>query len=282
MTSVAQSSGNSTADSRRATRRFNSVLPTPIGRVKYIGIAISSFVVVLVIWSIITGLGLVKEMFLPSPLAVLDVLVKTTENGQLWGDMSVSIYRVMIGYLLASVVALPLGILAGSDPRFEAAIEPFVDFIRYMPVVAFVPLTILWVGTDDTQKFLIIWLGTFFQEVLMVADAVRQVPRAYQNLGATLGMSRFQILIRIVLPSAMPRIWDTLRICLGWAWTWLVVAELVAATSGMGYRITQAQRFLATDTIIAYVIVLGVLGLVFDQIMRGVGRRMFRYLKGRS
>lgn len=282
MTSVAQSNGSSSAESRRTTRRFKNVLPTPIARAKYIGIAISSFVVVLVVWSIITGLGLVKEMFLPSPLAVLDVLVKTTENGQLWGDMSVSIYRVMVGYLLASVVALPLGILAGSDPRFEAAIEPFVDFIRYMPVVAFVPLTILWVGTDDTQKFLIIWLGTFFQEVLMVADAVRQVPRSYQNLGATLGMSRFQILVRIVLPSAMPRIWDTLRICLGWAWTWLVVAELVAATSGMGYRITQAQRFLATDTIIAYVIVLGVLGLVFDQIMRGVGRRMFRYLKGRS
>lgn len=282
MTSVAQSNGSSSAESRRTTRRFKNVLPTPIARAKYIGIAISSFVVVLVVWSIITGLGLVKEMFLPSPLAVLDVLVKTTENGQLSGDMSVSIYRVMVGYLLASVVALPLGILAGSDPRFEAAIEPFVDFIRYMPVVAFVPLTILWVGTDDTQKFLIIWLGTFFQEVLMVADAVRQVPRSYQNLGATLGMSRFQILVRIVLPSAMPRIWDTLRICLGWAWTWLVVAELVAATSGMGYRITQAQRFLATDTIIAYVIVLGVLGLVFDQIMRGVGRRMFRYLKGRS
>lgn len=282
MTSVAQMNGSSSAESRRTTRRFKNVLPTPIARAKYIGIAISSFVVVLVVWSIITGLGLVKEMFLPSPLAVLDVLVKTTENGQLWGDMSVSIYRVMVGYLLASVVALPLGILAGSDPRFEAAIEPFVDFIRYMPVVAFVPLTILWVGTDDTQKFLIIWLGTFFQEVLMVADAVRQVPRSYQNLGATLGMSRFQILVRIVLPSAMPRIWDTLRICLGWAWTWLVVAELVAATSGMGYRITQAQRFLATDTIIAYVIVLGVLGLVFDQIMRGVGRRMFRYLKGRS
>jgi NitT/TauT family transport system permease protein len=116
----------------------------------------------------------------------------------------------------------------------------------------------------------------------MISDAVRQVPKSYQNLGATLGMSRGQILLRIVLPAAMPRVWDALRVCLGWAWTWLVVAELVAATSGMGYRITQAQRFLATDVIIGYVIVLGVIGLVFDQIMRAIGRRMFRYLKGRS
>ncbi|WP_084627086.1 ABC transporter permease [Pseudoclavibacter soli] len=283
MTSITRNGDEATTGRQRSSaRKFRNVLPAPIGRFKYIGIAIGSFVAVLIVWSLITGLGLVKEMFLPSPLAVLDTLVEAVQDGQLWDDMSVSIYRVMVGYLLASVIALPLGVLAGSDPRFEAAIEPFVDFIRYMPVVAFVPLTILWMGTDDLQKFFIIWLGTFFQEVLMVADAVRQVPRSYQNLGATLGMSRLQILIRIVLPASMPRIWDTLRICLGWAWTWLVVAELVAATSGMGYRITQAQRFLATDTIIGYVIVLGVLGLVFDQIMRGAGRRMFRYLKGRS
>lgn len=192
--------------------------------------------------------------------------------------MGISVWRVMVGYLLSTVMAMPVGIAAGSSPRGEAAIEPFTDFVRYMPVVAFAPLTILWVGTDASQKFLIIWLGTVFQMVLVVADAVRRVPRSYQNLGATLGMERFGILIRIVLPAALPRIWDALRLYLGWAWTWLVVA----ANSGMGYRITQAQRFLATDTIIAYVIVLGLLGRIFDQIMRAAGRRMFRYLEARS
>ena len=184
---------------------------------------------------------------------------------------------------LSGVVAWSgIGLLAGSFARVEAVVEPIMDFIRYMPVVAFVPLTILWVGTDDAQKFLIIWLGTFFQQVLMVSDAVRQVPSSFRNLGATLGLSRMQILIRIVFPSSLPRVWDALRISLGWAWTWLVVAELVAATSGMGYRITQAQRFLATDIIIGYVLVLGVLGLVFDQLMRAGGRSLFRYPKGRS
>ncbi len=144
------------------------------------------------------------------------------------------------------------------------------------------PLTILWVGTEDSQKFLIIWLGTFFQQVLLVSDAVRQVPGSFRNLGATLGLGPLQILVRIVFPSSLPRIWDALRISLGWAWTWLVVAELVAATSGMGYRITQAQRFLETDLIIGYVLVLGVLGLVIDQVMRGLGRVFFRYQKGRA
>lgn len=267
---------------RRAARRGRPALGRPLSRRQYIVTAITAFVVLLLVWTAVSLSGLVQPLFLPSPIAVAAKLGEQAANGELWSDMGVSIYRVMVGYLVASALAVPIGILCGSFSRVEAAIEPIMDFIRYMPVVAFVPLTILWVGTDDSQKFLIIFLGTFFQQVLMFADAVRQVPASYRNLGATLGLSDRQILARIVFPSALPRIWDALRISLGWAWTWLVVAELVAATSGMGYRITQGQRFLETDLIIGYVIVLGVLGLVFDQIMRGLGRRFFRYLKGRS
>ena len=254
----------------------------PLSRRQYITTAIIGFLTLLAAWAAISLSGLVQPLFLPSPIAVGQKLIEQALNGELLSDMGISIYRVMVGYLIASALAIPIGVLCGSFNRVEAAIEPIMDFIRYMPVVAFVPLTILWVGTDDSQKFLIIFLGTFFQQVLMFADAVRQVPSSYRNLGATLGLSRLQILTRIVFPSALPRIWDALRISLGWAWTWLVVAELVAATSGMGYRITQGQRFLETDLIIGYVIVLGLLGLVFDQLMRGLGRRFFRYLKGRS
>jgi NitT/TauT family transport system permease protein len=255
---------------------------TTLTRPQYVMTAVASFAALVLIWSVLTLSGFVNPLFLPSPFAVVARLFDQAVTGQLWEDITVSTYRVMVGYLLASVIAVPLGILAGTFAWVEAAIEPIMDFIRYMPVVAFVPLTILWVGTDDSQKFLIIFLGTFFQQVLMVADAVRQVPGSFLNLGATLGLSRLQVLTRIIFPSSLPRIWDALRISLGWAWTWLVVAELVAATSGMGYRITQAQRFLETDTIIGYVIILGVLGLVFDQGMRALSRIFFRYQKGRS
>jgi NitT/TauT family transport system permease protein len=266
---------------RAAAPRRKPVL-LPLTRRQYVVTAICSFVGFLALWTAVTATGLVEPLFLPSPVAVVEKLVEQARSGELWSDVGVSTYRVMVGYLASSVIAIPIGLLCGSIPRVEAAIEPIMDFIRYMPVVAFVPLTILWVGTDDSQKFLIIFLGTFFQQVLMFADAVRRVPMAFRNLGATLGLSRVKILVRIVFPSALPLIWDALRISLGWAWTWLVVAELVAATEGMGYRITQAQRFLETDLIIGYVIVLGLLGLVFDQVMRGLGRQFFRYLKGRS
>ncbi|WP_293787741.1 ABC transporter permease, partial [uncultured Aeromicrobium sp.] len=195
----------------------------------------------------------------------------------LLADLGASTYRILVGFLLATVLAVPVGAVMGMSARIEAALQPLVDFIRYMPVVAFVPLTILWIGVGEEQKFLIIFLGTFFQQVLMVSDAVRSVPRSFIDVGETLGLSNGRILARIVLRASAPRIWDALRITLGWAWTWIVLAELVAATTGLGYRIVLAQRFLQTDLIFAYLIVLGILGLVTDLLMRYAGRALFRY-----
>lgn len=239
--------------------------------------SIIAFIVLLTAWSIVTYLELANPMFLPSPMDVVDRLVVQAQNGELWSDLAVSAYRIGMAFLIATLMAVPLGILMGTSRYIEASTQPFIDFVRYMPVVAFVPLSILWVGTGEEQKFLIIWMGTFFQQVLMVADAVRQTPRSLIDVGETLGLRNREILMRIVLRSSAPQIWNTLRITLGWAWTWLVVAELVAATSGLGFRIVLAQRYLQTDMIFGYVIVLGLLGLISDQLMRALGRVMFRY-----
>jgi NitT/TauT family transport system permease protein len=254
------------------------------GRIRtaeFLGIAAAVFAVLGLLWFAITAADLVLPLFLPSPAQVLSRLAELWSSGQLLADMGISIYRITLGFLISTAIALPIGILIGSYRGWEAAIEPFVDFIRYMPVVAFVPLTILWTGTGDAQKFLIIFIGTFFQQVLLVMDNVKSVPRDFINLGRTLEMAEWRILKGIVLPSAMPAIWDSMRISLGWAWTWLVVAELVAATSGLGYRITTAQRFFQTDLIFGYLLILGLLGLATDQAMKYFGRRLFRYLEVR-
>ena len=254
------------------------------GRIRtreFLAIAVAVFVGLGAVWYGVTATGWVKPLFLPSPGQVLSRLGTLWASGQMMTDMGISIYRISLGFLISTVVALPIGILIGSYRGWEAAIEPFIDFIRYMPVVAFVPLTILWTGTGDAQKFLIIFIGTFFQQVLLVMDNVKSVPRDFINLGRTLQMRELRILQRIVLPSALPAIWDSMRISLGWAWTWLVVAELVAATSGLGYRITTAQRFFQTDLIFGYLLVLGILGLATDQAMKYAGRRLFRYLEVR-
>jgi NitT/TauT family transport system permease protein len=255
-----------------------SLTATVSGR-RFVAIAILVFLVLGLLWWGVTRTGLVTPLFLPSPEMVMLRLQELAVSGKLVDDLIVSVYRISLGFLISTIFALPIGILIGSYRAWEAAIEPLVDFIRYMPVVAFVPLTILWTGTGDAQKFLIIFIGTFFQQVLLVMDNVKSVPRDFINLGRTLQMPEWRILSRIILPSAMPAIWDSMRISLGWAWTWLVVAELVAATSGLGYRITTAQRFFQTDTIFGYLLLLGVLGLATDQAMKWAHRRLFRYLR---
>lgn len=249
----------------------------PISSQSFLLIAVAVFALLFAVWWIATITGWVKPIFLPSPGAVWAKMMELAIDGTLWTDAGISIYRMLVGFLIASALAIPIGIMIGCFKTWEAAIEPFVDFVRYMPVVAFVPLTILWAGTSDIQKFVIIFIGTFFQQVLMVMDSVKRVPTDFVGLGRTLGMSETKILRRIVLPSALPGIWDTLRISLGWAWTWLVLAELVAATSGLGYRIVVSQRYFQTQTIIGYILLLGFLGLITDQSMKALERVFFRY-----
>ena len=260
---------------RRRRKAFR--IGAPLSRSATAGVSIVIFAALAALWWASSAFGLVKPIFLPGPEAVWSKMLELAGNGTLWKDAGVSIYRMLAGFAFASAMAIPVGILIGCFKPWEAAVEPLVDFVRYMPVVAFVPLTILWAGTGDGQKFLIIWIGTFFQQVLMVMDNVKRVSPDFVGLGRTLGLSESRILLRIVLPSSLPGIWDTLRISIGWAWTWLVLAELVAATSGLGYRITVSQRFFQTQTIIGYILFLGLLGLITDQGMKALERVLFRY-----
>jgi NitT/TauT family transport system permease protein len=248
-----------------------------ISRTTFITVAALVFLALIAAWWAATASGLVGPLFLPSPPAVWHRMASLAADGTLWQDAGISLYRILVGFLIASAMAIPIGVVIGSYRLWEAAIEPLTDFIRYMPVVAFVPLTILWSGTGDGQKFLIIWIGTFFQQVLLIQDNVKRVPADFIGLGRTLGLAESKILAKIVVPCALPGIWDTLRISLGWAWTWLVLAELVAATSGLGYRITVSQRYFQTDTIIGYILFLGLLGLATDQLMKAAERVLFRY-----
>ena len=160
--------------------------------------------------------------------------------------------------------------------------EPLTDFIRYMPAVAFIPLVMLWFGIDEGAKISIIFIGTFFQMVLMVAENVRMVPMAQIEAALTMGATKYELVKLVMAQSAKPAILDTLRITMGWAWTYLVVAELVAANSGLGYAILKAQRFLKTDTIFAGIIIIGVIGLAMDQGFRWLHRRWFPYAQARG
>lgn len=232
--------------------------------VSYKILTLSSFFLLAATWCLLSYGGMVKELFLPTPDAVYKAVINMHQEQILVSYTLVSLYRVMVGWGMAVLVAVPLGLLIGTSKKAEALLEPTIDFARYLPVVALVPLTLLYFGIGDLQKFIIIFLGTFFQLVLMVSDVVANVPRDLLRAAATLGASRWQTYRLVLLPASLPGIMDSLRITVGWAWTYLVVAELVAANSGLGYMILKAQRFLAVDQIFAGLIIIGLLGLITD------------------
>jgi NitT/TauT family transport system permease protein len=220
-------------------------------------------------------------MFMPGPVEVVARFWNWIANEGFAGDFAISIQRVSLGFLASLALALPLGLMAGTFKPAEALLEPAMDFIRYMPAVAFVPLLLLWCGVGEASKVAIIFAGTFFQMVLMFADDVRKVPMAQIEAAQTMGATRRDIVYKVIFPSAAPALLTTGRITLGWAWTYLVVAEIVASNSGLGYAVLKAQRFLQTDKIFAGLIVIGVIGLLQDQLLRALHRVLFPYLWGR-
>jgi NitT/TauT family transport system permease protein len=241
----------------------------------YVGAGILLIALIVAAWLVATLNGMVAPIFLPSPQAVGAELVDQIQSGDFWRDLWASVYRITVGWLISTLFALPIGILMGNFHLIEGLLEPLVDLVRYMPAVAFVPLTILWLGVDDRQKFAILFIGVFFQQVLLIMDNVKTVPRDMIQVAYTFGLSKWEILRHVVLRAALPGIWDTFRITVGWAWTYLVVAELVAANVGLGYRIMRAQRFLETEQIILGILVIGLLGLLTDYFFKWSYRRLF-------
>ncbi|MBL29301.1 MAG: nitrate transport permease nrtB [Rhodospirillaceae bacterium] len=248
-----------------------------ISRRHYSFIAATTLISLLFLWvGVVAGTD-VSPVFLPGPQDVWGALVELWQGGELWLDLGYSNLRVLSGFLLALVVSIPLGMLVGNLRSFEAAVEPLLGFVRYMPVPAFIPLLILYTGIGETPKILVIFIGTAVQMVLMVADVTRRVPADYIRAAIALGANARETFLRVIWPASLPGIFDVIRLNLGWAWTYLIVAELVAANEGLGFRILKAQRFLNTDTIFLYLLLIGCLGIASDLIVRAIQRRMFAW-----
>lgn len=233
----------------------------------------------LAVWEAVSRAGLVSPAFLPAPSTVIATLFDMAINRDLLWHAYVSTFRVWTAFLIAAAMAIPIGILMGSFRIVGRALEPTIDFIRYLPVPALVPLSIIWFGVGEATKLFLLWLGTFFQLVLLVADDVRRVPNEYQEVAATLGAAKGKALLDISLPAMLPTLVDNLRITLGWCWSYVIVAEIVAADSGIGFVIWQARRFFKTPEVMAGVVAIGIIGLATDQALRWLHRRWFAYLQ---
>lgn len=235
---------------------------------KYTHYSIGSFIFIIVVWCLLTYTGYLKPMYLPKPTAVLSAIASMYQDGTLWTNIGHSLYRILIGWALSAIIALPIGMITATSKRISALFQPVIEFARYLPVTALVPLTIIYAGIGENQKFIIIFLGTFFQLVLMVNDSVSGVDNNLLNAAKTLGTNSFQRYLLVLFPASLPGILDAFRLTIGWAWTYLIVAEMIAADSGLGYMILKAQRFVATDRVFAGLLLIGLIGLLTDFIFR--------------
>ncbi|HET9002331.1 MAG TPA: ABC transporter permease [bacterium] len=245
-----------------------------IPRRVYLRTVTGSAVGLVLLWCIVSYGKLVEPLFLPSPTAILAAAVDLLRDGSLIQDAQASVYVIVTGWALAVVVGVPVGILMGSFKVMEALVEPVVDFVRYLPVSAMIPLLILYIGIGTAEKIAVIFIGTFFQLVLLVADVAAHVPHEQLDVSYTLGASRAQVVARVLLPATLPGVMDTLRITMGWAWTYLIVAEIVSADRGLGYLILNSMRGLFTDRIFVGLAVIGGLGLLMDLTFKWLHRRL--------
>jgi NitT/TauT family transport system permease protein len=247
----------------------------PVSQRTKLALGIAFFVLFFALWALVTFGGAIDSMFLKDPLYTLVTGYKLFAEFNFIRDVGVTLWRVVGGFVIAALIGVPLGIVMGAYKPVEAFFEPFVSFARYLPASAFIPLLILWAGVGETQKLAVIFLGSVFQIVLMVAVIVGSTRRELVEAAYTLGASGRDIVKRVLLPGAGPQIAEALRLVLGWAWTYVIVAELVGSSSGIGYMIMDSQRLLDTGQMIFGIFCIGVIGLASDLMFKWANQRLY-------
>jgi taurine transport system permease protein len=239
---------------------------------------------IIFVWWLFTFMGWVKPLFLPSPQAVLAKFIQVWNEGftntPLHEHVAISAARVFGAFILACLVGIPLGIAMGMSPVVRGIFDPPIEFYRPIPPLAYLPLIIIWFGIGETSKVLLIFLSVLAPVALGARSGVKSAAIEQIHAAYSFGASRWQVMRHVILPSALPEILTAMRIGIGFGWTTLVAAEMVAATKGLGYMVLTASQFLQTSTVIMGIIVIAVIAYAFDMLMRWIERKVVPW-KGR-
>lgn len=236
-----------------------------------------SIVVFVGIWELATRFGLIDPIFLPSPSAVFERAVRTFENGALVANVLASTRRVMVGFLMSVLVSIPLGLVLGTSRRACAVFDPIISLLRPLPSMSWIPLSLLWFGITETQKYSIVFMGTIAPALLYVIDATRNVDNVLILAARNMGASRIQVMWHVILPASLSQIIIGFKIILGLAWTCVISAELIAAKEGLGFMIMNGKEFFQTDTVVLGMVLISLTVLVFDAVLRRVERRILAW-----
>lgn len=250
----------------------------PVSRRTSLLLGIAVWVIFFSAWKLAVVFEAVNLLLVPPPEKVLATLLNLIFEGRLLSDIAVSVLRVVGSFLGACIVAVPLGILMGTFATAESFFNPFVSAWRYLPAPAFIPILLMWLGTGEGPKIALLFIGVVFFLITLIMDYTRQVRIELIETSLTLGATQNQVLWSVIVPAVMPNVFIAMRQMLAVSWTYLVIAEIVASTTGIGAMMMRARRFLHTDEIMAGILVIGLLGLLFDLLFRWSHRRLFTYL----
>lgn len=229
------------------------------------------------LWSLASSFEFIPLHLVPPPSEVAGAAWRLIVSGDLFTEASASFSRILVGFSFAAVVGTSIGLLAGSFLIVRQIISPMISFVRYIPPTAFVVLLIVYFGIGEYYKYAVVFSGVIFFIIQMVIDVVDDIDRRYLEMAITSGLSQWEIFRRVIIPNSLPKIVDVLRINLSAAWTFLVVAEIVGADTGLGHLIAVSQRFMRLGELFTGILCFGVIGLITDQVIEKAGRRWFRW-----
>jgi NitT/TauT family transport system permease protein len=252
-------------------------LRQPLPRTTATVLGLFAPLIVAAAWCLLTYGGFAPPDFLPSPTETLRGTLQLFLQYDLWGAILVSTRRIVLAFLLASAVALPLGVLMGAFEPINRFFEPIMAPLRYMPISAFIPLLILWFGIYEQEKIAFLFLGVFVYLLPVVVTAIRLVPEELVQTALTLGASRWQVIRTVLLPSALPEIFDSFRVMNAISWTYVILAEAVNPEHGLGYMVELARTHQKASWSFAGLLVIGGIGLLTDFIIRLLSSVLFRW-----
>lgn len=239
-------------------------------------LSIGAVAAVIGLWQLSGTLRWVDPLLLPPPSEIGTAAAELLETGYrqvpLWEHVLVSVARALAAFAIAIVIGIPLGLVMGRSVAVNALLEPFVQFLRPLPKIALIPLAVVWFGIGEGSKFFLIFISCFLSVVVSAAAAVAGVSQGRVRAAQTLGASRAQIFVRVVLPNALPEIFTGVRLSVGIGWTSLIAAEMIAATSGLGWMVVNAGSYMRTDVVLLGILLLGVVGYLFDALLLAAQR----------
>jgi taurine transport system permease protein len=244
---------------------------------RFVHLSLASVVVFLAAWELACRAKLIDPIFLPAPSDILGLAVKMCANGTLPAHVLASTRRVMVGFFAAALTAIPLGIFLGTSPRARAMFDPILSFLRPLPSMSWIPLSLLWFGITETQKYSIVFMGTFAPALIYVIEATRGIDPLLIRAARNLGANRWQVMREVVLPGSLAQIISGFKVILGLSWTCVISAELVAAKEGLGFLIMNGKEFFQTDAVMLGMVMISITVLIIDVVSRKLESKVLRW-----